>query len=199
MFTGLIEEIGIIHSIRNNEISITSKKVVSDSKIGDSISVNGLCLTITKINKDAMFFHTSNTTKEHSRFNAGDIRQGEEVNLEKALSLGGRLGGHLVLGHVDDKAKIIGITKKGEDSFFEFYYPEELKHFIAPKGSIAIDGISLTVSDVKSRSFEVTVIPHTLMSTNLKNKKINDYVHVEVDFFSRYIFNIIKTGGFRWN
>lgn len=199
MFTGLIEETGKINSIKNDEIAVTSKKVIADSKIGDSISVNGLCLTITKMNKGAMFFHTSSTTKEHSRFNLGEMRIGEEVNLEKALSLGDKLGGHIVLGHVDDKAKIISIAKKGEDSYFEFYYPEELKHFIAPKGSIAIDGISLTISGVKSRSFEVTVIPHTLMSTNLRNKKINDYVHVEVDFFSRYIFNIIKTGGFRWN
>ena len=199
MFTGLIEEIGKIKSISSSEISVSSKKIIADSKIGDSISINGLCLTITRINRDSFMFHTSETTKVHSRFNIGEMHIGEELNLERALSLGDKLGGHIVLGHVDDKARIISITKKGEDTFFEFFYPEELKYFIAPKGSIAVDGISLTISDVKSRSFEVTVIPHTLSSTNLKNKRINDYVHIEVDLFSRYIFNIIKTGGFRWN
>ncbi len=199
MFTGLVEEVGKVKSIKNNEISIYCKKILDDCKLGDSIAINGLCLTIVDISKDYLSFHTSSTTIENSRFKVGDIHINEEVNLERAVLPTTRLGGHIVSGHVDGKVKIILINKKNEDTFFEFLYPKELKYFIALKGSVAIDGISLTISNVLSSSFMVTVIPITLQNTNLKNKRINDFVHIEVDIFARYSYNILKSGGFRWN
>jgi riboflavin synthase len=199
MFTGLIEEVGLVKKITESEIEISSKKLIETAMVGDSIAVNGLCLTITKMVYGSLFFHISKTTKENSRFNIGEIRAGEEVNLEAAIRLGGKFGGHIVQGHVDGKIKIISINKKGEDIFFEFFYPEDLRKFIAEKGSVSIDGISLTVSKVLSRSFVVTVIPHTVSMTNLKNKKAGDSVHLEVDFFARYIFNILNNGGIKWN
>ncbi len=199
MFTGLVEEVGKVKSIKNNEISIYCKKILDDCKLGDSIAINGLCLTIVDISKDYLSFHTSSTTIENSRFKVGDIHINEEVNLERAVLPITRLGGHIVSGHVDGKVKIILINKKNEDTFFEFLYPKELKYFIALKGSVAIDGISLTISNVLSSSFMVTVIPITLQNTNLKNKRINDFVHIEVDIFARYSYNILKSGGFRWN
>lgn len=199
MFTGLIEEIGRVKSIKNNELSIYCKKILDDCKPGDSIAINGLCLTITDISRNYLTFHTSSTTMENSRFKIGDIHINEEVNIERALLPAARLGGHIVLGHVDGKAKIISINKKNEDSFFEFLYSKELKYFIALKGSVAIDGISLTISRVLSSSFMVTVIPATFQNTTLRNKRINDSVHIEVDLFARYSYNILNKGGFIWN
>ncbi len=199
MFTGLIEEIGKIKTLKNKELSVFCEKILDGSKIGDSIAVNGLCLTITNISGNYISFHTSLTTMEHSRFKIGEININEPVNLERALLPETRLGGHIVLGHVDGKAKIISINKKGEDFYIEFLFPKELKSFIAPKGSVAIDGISLTISNVLSSSFIVTVIPHTFNNTNLKQKRVNDFTHIEVDIIARYAYNILKTGGYKWN
>ncbi|MCK4797315.1 MAG: riboflavin synthase [Spirochaetes bacterium] len=197
MFTGLIEEIGSIKAINNNEIFVYCKKILEDAKIGDSISVNGLCLSITNIYSNYVSFHVSPTTKKHSRFKIGDIRVGEKVNLERALTPSTKLGEHIVLGHIDGKAKIISIKKSGEDTYFEFLYPIELKSLIVAKGSVAIDGISLTISEVMSASFIVTVIPHTLQSTNLKQKRTGDFVQIEADIFARYIYNICKNSGIK--
>ena len=195
MFTGIIEEVGKIKTVTNNELHIYCAKILENANIGDSIAINGVCLSITKIYPKYLCFHVSSTTKKLARFNIGDIKISENINLERALSASARLGGHIVTGHIDCSAKIISINKKGEDTFFEFLYPKELKALIVPKGSIAIDGISLTISDVKSASFIITVIPHTLNSTNLKQKKVGAYVHLEVDVFARYIYHILKTGG----
>ena len=142
MFTGLIEEVGKVKTINNKELTIYCNKILNESKIGDSIAVNGLCLTITDINPNSIKFYTSLTTIENSRFKVGELHIGELVNLEKALLPTTRLGGHIVTGHVDGKAKIISIKKNNEDIYIEFLFPKELKYFIATKGSVAIDGIS---------------------------------------------------------
>ena len=197
MFTGLIEEVGKVKAINNKELHISCNKILDDSKIGDSIAVNGLCLTITDISSSYLKFHTSLTTIENSRFKTGKLHIGEHVNLERALLPTTRLGGHIVTGHVDGITKIISIKKKDEDIYMEFLFPKELKYFIAVKGSVAIDGISLTISKILSSSFIVTVIPHTFENTNLKEKKINDFTHIEVDIFARYSYNILKTGGYK--
>lgn len=194
MFTGLIEEVGKVKSIKNNEISIYCKKIPENSVIGDSISVNGVCLSITEKQSNFVKFHISPTTMKRSRFMPGDIRIGEGVNLERALMLSSRLGGHIVAGHVDGIAKIISVKKRGEDTYFELLYPKEIRSLIVPKGSISIDGISLTIGDVRSSSFEVTVIPHTLKETNLGQKRSGDTVHIEADVFARYIYHILQTG-----
>lgn len=193
MFTGIIEEIGILKEIKSNgDLIIQSQKIIEDSKIGDSISVNGVCLTITDINKNLIKFHISETTMKIGRFK--DMRIGEILNLERALKATDRFGGHIVSGHIDGTLRIIDIKKKGSDTFFEFLYTKEFKNMFVPKGSVAIDGISLTISDVMSSSFVVTVIPHTLNNTNLKTKRVNDLCHFECDIFLRYINNILSNG-----
>ncbi len=196
MFTGLIEEVGRLKIISNNEISIYCGKILEDIKTGDSVSVNGTCLTVTGVYSNFIKFHVSPTTVKYTRFKSGDIYINELVNLERALTLNTRLGGHVVTGHIDGKAEIISIRKLQNDYYFEFLYPKKLKTLIVEKGSIAIDGISLTISEVLSASFVVTVIKHTFNSTNLVQKKVGDAVHIEVDLFARYINNILVKGGF---
>lgn len=196
MFTGLIEEVGRVKQLDNNKLYISCNNILKDSNIGDSIAVNGLCLTITEMFSNYLVFHLSKTTRDISRFKPGEIRVGEEVNLERALLATSRFGGHIVQGHVDGLAKIISIEKMSEDTFFEFLPPPQLRTFIANKGSVALDGISLTVSSIMSSSFVVTVIPHTLNYTNLKNKRVGDFVHIEVDIIARYIDNFIRFGAY---
>ena len=195
MFTGIIEETGVLKSVSTGKIVVGAKKILDDLKIGDSVSVNGVCLTVTTIDSTLISFDVSPTTSKLSRFRIGEVRVGEDVNLERALSLNTRLGGHLVSGHIDGICKIIDITKKEDSFFFEFFYPKELKSLIIPKGSVTIDGISLTISNVLTSSFVVTVIPQTIKETNLKNKRVGDFAHIEADIFARYIKHILLSEG----
>ena len=193
MFTGIIEELGILKEIKSNgELTIEADKIVEDAKIGDSICINGVCLTITEINKNNLKFHISETTMKIGRFNS--MKPKEILNLERAMQLNGRFGGHIISGHIDGLVRIIDIKKRGEDTFFEFLYPKEFRNMFVPRGSVAIDGISLTISSILSSSFVVTVIPHTLNNTNLKIKRVNDLCHFETDMFLRYINNILSNG-----
>ncbi|HOF02145.1 MAG TPA: riboflavin synthase [Spirochaetota bacterium] len=197
MFTGIIEEIGALHSFSNDgKLKIVCNKILDDIKIGDSVAVNGVCLTVVSINNNILTFHVSKTTSDISNFKIGRISNNAKLNLERALRLDSRLGGHIVQGHIDGIAKIIRIDKRAEDHFFEFFITEDLRKFIIPKGSVAIDGISLTISAVLSASFEVTVIPQTLKETNLKERRIGDYVHIETDFFVKYVSHVISNGGY---
>ena len=196
MFTGLIEEVGKVRSCSNGNLSITCKKIMDDINIGDSVAVNGTCLTVTGIHEGYLAFHVSPTTSGYSRFAPGEIRSGEKMNLERAITLSTRLGGHIVSGHIDGKAKIIEISKRGNDHYFEFIYPPNLKSMIVDKGSVCLDGISLTVCEVKSSSFAVTVIPQTFISTSLTEKRIGDFMHIEADIFARYIYHILTRGEF---
>jgi riboflavin synthase len=195
MFTGIIEEVGLLKSINNKDIQIQAKKILEDVKIGDSISINGACLTVTKVSDNILTFHVSSTTENLSNFKIGKMRIGDEVNLERAVTPLTRLGGHIVSGHIDGTLKIISIRKSGEDTFFEFLFSKEFKSLIIPKGSITIDGISLTISKVMSSSFIITVIPQTITETNLKNKRTGDFVHFEIDIFARYVKHILNYGG----
>ncbi|MBP7552537.1 MAG: riboflavin synthase [Spirochaetes bacterium] len=197
MFTGIIEEIGTLRSISSDgKLEVVCSKILEDVKIGDSIALNGVCLTVVSIDKTVLTFHVSKTTSDISNFKIGRISSNVKLNLERALRLDSRLGGHIVQGHIDGRVKIIRIDKRGEDHFFEFLTNEELRRFIIPKGSVAIDGISLTISSVSSASFEVTVIPQTIKETNLKEKRIGDYVHIETDFFVKYVNYAISNGGY---
>lgn len=197
MFTGIIEEIGTLRSISSDgKLEVVCSKILDDVKIGDSIALNGVCLTVVSIDKTVLTFHVSKTTADISNFKIGRISNNAKLNIERALRLDSRLGGHIVQGHIDGRVKIIRIDKRGEDHFFEFFTNEELRRFIIPKGSVAIDGISLTISSVSSASFEVTVIPQTIKETNLKEKRIGDYVHIETDFFVKYVNYAISNGGY---
>lgn len=189
MFTGIIEELGIIKSIRSQSggmrLSIAGKVVLDGMKIGDSISVNGACLTAVEISNSIFSADVSRETLDKS--NLGKLRIGDKVNLERPMNLSDRLGGHLVAGHVDAVGVIRGILKKGDISIFTFETPPEVMRYLVYKGSVAIDGISLTVNEIQGNRFTVTIIPHTAQMTTLGFKKIGDPVNLEADLIGKYV------------
>lgn len=192
MFTGIIEKVGLIKKINQKEIVIQID--FDDVKAGDSISVNGICLTLTEIKKsknklDCKFDISPET---YSRTNLKFLKVNDLVNLERSLKLGTRLDGHIVTGHIDDVVKILSIKKTGDSYEFEFSIPDKLNKFIAEKGSVALDGISLTVAKKIKNKFSVAIIPFTFNNTNLKSKKVGDYLNIEVDILARYVNEILK-------
>ena len=192
MFTGIIEEVGTIISIGGNKISVKASYVLQDAKLGDSISVNGVCLTITKINKTGFDADVSQETLSVTVL--GDLKIGSCVNLERALSANGRFGGHIVSGHIDGKGKVINITKLGEFYNIEFELSSDCAKYTVKKGSISINGISLTIAEMNKNIIKIAVIPHTFENTNLKYLKPKDFVNIEVDMFAKYIEKFLSTG-----
>ena len=171
---------------------------MDDLTTGDSVAINGVCLTATNISGNNITFHLSKTTMDLSNFKIGSIKNSARLNLERAMKPDSRFGGHIVSGHIDGKVKVINIEKRGDDHFFEFLYSSEIKKYIIPKGSVALDGISLTISSVLSSSFIVTVIPETIKNTNLIEKRVGDFVNIEIDIFARYIAHILLFGDFNY-
>ena len=194
MFTGIIEEIGTITEIHTKSsgltIRINADTVMEDTQIGDSIAVDGPCLTVRERNEDGFITDISEETRRRTTLRSCKVNT--RVNLERALKLGDRLGGHLVLGHVDDIATITGWKTEGSSSIMQIAVSQNVKPYIAYKGSIAINGVSLTISNVTDDRFEVTLIPHTLNVTTLGDKKIGDTVNIEVDVMARYIETLIQ-------
>jgi riboflavin synthase len=187
MFTGIIEEIGIVKSVKSKVITIEANKIFDDLKLGDSIAVNGTCLTISSFSNK--IFNADITTETLSRTNLGDLKSGFKVNLERALTLNGRLGGHIVSGHVDGVGIIKNISKDSEDIELVIECSANLMKYIIEKGSVAVDGISLTVAKVDNNknSFSVAIIPHTLKETVLYYKKAGDKVNIENDIIGKYV------------
>ncbi len=194
MFTGLIEEIGLVQSLSLGEIKVSCTKVLDDAKIGDSIAVNGVCLTVSEKTRAGASFRVSPETQRLTNLAPGRLMAGAKVNLERALRYSDRLGGHLVSGHVDGVARVVDVVRHGDFVEIEFQYPKELSAFVARKGSVAMDGISLTVASLKSSSFTVAVIPQTLADTNLSQVRVGSLVHIEVDMFARYVHRMITVG-----
>src|SRR3989339_1627534 len=196
MFTGIIEEIGEIRGVKtdgdNLLIDILAGKILEGMKIGSSISVNGVCLTAVKINKSDF---TAEATKETLlRSNLKKLKTGDNVNLERPLKADSRLDGHIVMGHVD-AVGIIRSLKKGEGSWrLAVEVPEKYTKYIVDKGSIAVDGVSLTVTECKGNTFTLNIIPHTFEITILKDKKSGDEVNVEVDITGKYIEKMMIGG-----
>ena len=192
MFTGIIQEIGSIVRIKKSsqscELCIAVKEI-KDSNIGDSIAVNGVCLTITKIDKKDFSADVVNETLQ--RTNLSLLRVGDRVNIEKPLRVGDQLSGHFVLGHIDNTGTIISAVPFG-NGILEIETKDEIMNYIVEKGSIAVDGISLTVAEVSKRSFKVALIPHTISATTLRNKKIGDIVNLEVDILGKHVAKILK-------
>ncbi len=191
MFTGLVETLGSITSLNNigNGIRLSLQPSTSfELNTGDSVSVNGVCLTVTKQDSDVSFDVSPETMKST---NLGELKVSDKVNLERALRLSDRLGGHIVTGHVDDVGKIINKKPVGEYTFYTFEAPPEILKYTVKKGSIAIDGISLTVIELDNRSFSVAIIPHTLTATNLGSKGIGDKVNLEVDIMGKYVEKLL--------
>ena len=193
MFTGIIEETGTINIRKLNqdgmELSIHAKKVLKDLKVNDSISCSGVCLTVTK-RKDTSFY-VQLVEETLNRTNAKFWEIDTEINLERSLLPTTRLGGHFVQGHVDTTIKIKDIHQNNESAVWNFEMPKNIKNYIVEKGSICLDGISLTISNKFHDSFSVALIPHTLEITTWKNKKIGDSINVEVDMMAKYLENFI--------
>lgn len=196
MFTGIIEEVGVIQEIRflseGATIKVATSKITDSMKIGDSISVNGVCLTATQVGTN--FFQCDISMETLRRSSFARSRQGATVNLERALMVGDRLGGHFVLGHVDDIGKFSRKTPSGEGFEMSFDFPETLARYMVYKGSIAINGISLTISKLEKESLSISVIPHTLESTNLKQMVNGDIVNLEVDILGKYFERFFQLG-----
>lgn len=188
MFTGIIEDIGKIVGLNNNYIFFES--ILDDINIKDSISVNGVCLTILEVKKQKeKFVYKVEISKETlNRTNLKFLKIGSLINLERAMKLDSRLSGHILSGHIDDTIKILKIIN--EEFIFEL--PDKYSKYIVEKGSVAVDGISLTVAKKFNDKFSVVVLPYTLENTNLKIRKPNDLVNFEVDIFAKYIESIFS-------
>lgn len=189
MFTGIIQACGkLVQLIRQGEealLTVTTELSLQDVQLGDSIAVNGACLTVTE--KKVNGFTADVSMETLSRTNLGQLKTGATVNLEKALRLNDFLGGHLVLGHVDGLGRIIEKTIRTKSVIFGFEVPEVLAKYIVEKGSVAVDGISLTVNRCERNRFHVNMIPHTAGKTTLGSKKVSDPVNIETDIIGKYV------------
>jgi riboflavin synthase len=189
LFTGLVEEVGTIESIQvsgsGRDFMIRGGLVSSDAEVGDSIAINGCCLTVTAISDAILTFQAGSETL--SRTNLGLLNPGDSVNLERSLRVGDRMGGHYVTGHIDGLATVDVRVDDGEWSEFWFSLPRELTRQLASKGSVAVDGISLTLVNVELDRFSVALIPHTLQVTTLGQRKVGDQVNIETDLLAKYV------------
>ncbi|WPC42592.1 riboflavin synthase [Clostridium sp. JS66] len=193
MFTGIIEEVGRILSISKGtnsaQINIEAKKVLEDVKLGDSIAVNGVCLTVTSFKHNSFTVDVMPETMRRSNLN--NLKKGSLVNLERALALGERLGGHIVSGHIDCTGKVVNIKNEDIATWVAVEVPDDALKYIVLKGSITIDGISLTVAEVNEKSFSVSLIPHTKGETTLYEKKLGDEVNIECDLIGKYVERLV--------
>lgn len=189
MFTGIIEEIGTIAQVHPQSSGVTVKiqaeAILEDTKTGDSIAVNGPCLTVRELEQDGFIADISEETCRRTTLRTCSV--GTRVNLERSLRLGDRLGGHLVLGHVDEIATITEWKHEGTSSIMQITVEQNVIPYIAYKGSVAVDGVSLTIANVLDNKFEVALIPHTLQVTTFGQKLSGDTVNIEVDVMARYI------------
>lgn len=196
MFTGIIEEVGIIQELRflsqGATITVGAERSTNGLKIGDSIAVNGVCLTATRMGVGFFVCDISAETLRISTFK--QMKQGSCVNLERSLMVGDRLGGHFVQGHVDGVGRLISKTASGEGFEVSFDFPRELERYLVYKGSIAVNGISLTISSLSRGIFSVAVIPHTFESTNLSQLIIGNLVNLEVDILGKYFERFFQLG-----
>jgi len=196
VFTGIVEELGTVRSLRRtsseSRLCIGAKKILSDIHVGDSIAVNGVCLTVVLFSEGEFTVDVMNET--FMRSSLGSLRIGDEVNLERAMAADGRFGGHIVSGHIDGTARIKSIINDGNAKWYEINAGSELIEGIVLKGSVAIDGISLTVSKVTAQSFAVSIIPHTLDATVLRYKRPGDVVNIETDIIGKYVKQFVKEG-----
>jgi riboflavin synthase len=197
MFTGIVEEMGKVISVERlpagGRLVLKADKVLEGTQLGDSILVNGACLTVSAISAEQVTMDLLGETL--SRTNLGTLRPGDAVNLERSLTPQSRLGGHFVLGHVDGTGTITRFERSGEDRILEIEAPAEIAARLTPKGSVAVDGISLTVVSLVDRRFTVHIISHTLNFTNLKERKPGEKLNIEIDVFARYLYDFLARAG----
>ncbi|MBQ4347540.1 MAG: riboflavin synthase [Firmicutes bacterium] len=193
MFTGIVEEIGTLRSVNSTGdsaiLTISAKKVLEDVHLGDSIAVNGVCLTVTSFSSDKFTADVMHETLNRSSL--GALRTGSRVNLERAMPADGRFGGHIVAGHIDGTGTVSAIKKDSNAIWYTIRTKPEILKYIIEKGSIAIDGISLTVAKLDSVSFSVSIIPHTVQHTNLSERKMGDTVNLENDCVGKYVEKLL--------
>ncbi|UNC92780.1 riboflavin synthase [Candidatus Contubernalis alkaliaceticus] len=194
MFTGIVEELGVIQGLEldssNPALAINAQIILSDVKIGDSISVNGVCLTV--ISFDSSLFKVEVMPETLRNTGLYELKRGDRVNLERALALGDRLGGHLVSGHIDGVGTIRKKNRESNALVIEINAPPEIMKYAVPKGSMAVDGISLTIVQVKGDSFTVSLIPHTAENTTLGFKAAGSQVNLEGDMIGKYVENFMS-------
>ena len=194
MFTGIVEEKGSVRYMQltgeSGVLAVKAKKVLERTKIGDSIAVNGVCLTVTSLQPDG--FTADVMAETIRRSSLGSCKVGSQVNLERAMAADGRFGGHIVAGHVDGTGCIRRIEKDDNAVWFTIHAEPNLLRYVVEKGSIAIDGISLTVAEVSSDAFSVSTIPHTVSCTNLCQRHKNDVVNLETDILGKYVEKLFQ-------
>jgi len=193
MFTGIITDLGHVRRVRRGELldlTIATAFDISAIPLGASIACSGACLTVVAVEPGAFAVQASLETLACTTL--GEWEEGAPVNLEKSLRLGDELGGHLVLGHVDGMAQIVERRREAESVRFVFDAPEELANFIAPKGSVALDGVSLTVNEVAQNRFGVNIIPHTFACTNFGSLRVGQRVNLEIDLIARYVARLLR-------
>jgi riboflavin synthase len=197
MFSGIVEEMGAIQKIEKGlavaKFSILASVILDDLQVGDSVSVSGACLTVARIENQSFFVDVSTETLNCTIF--GQITVGTPVNLERAMKLNARMGGHLVTGHVDGIGALRAREQDGNAIYLTVEAPEDIMRYCVAKGSITIDGISLTINAVKDRSFSVAIIPHTAKVTTMGLKQIGDAVNLESDLIGKYVERLLQANG----
>ncbi len=196
MFTGIVREIGtVVQAVVAAEgmrLAVETVTAAESSNVGDSVAVNGACLTMTRL--DGKVFHADVMRETLSKTTLGGLRPGEKVNLELALAAGERFGGHFVLGHVDDVGIVNEKRREGDSIVMGFSAPSEFIKYLVPKGSVAVDGLSLTVTDISESGFRVGLIPHTLDVTTLGARGIGDRVNLEADMIGKHVYQYLSKG-----
>jgi riboflavin synthase len=197
MFTGLIEVLGTIRLVETDVVGrrlvIAAPSLASELALGESVALNGACLTVVERGPDTCHFQAGPETLR--RTNLGELVPGDRVNLERALRVGDRLGGHLVQGHVDGLGRVVERIRQGAWELVWFHCPADLTAQMVPKGSVAVDGVSLTLVDVAADRFSVALIPHTLANTTLGFKKTGATVNLETDLLAKYVWKCLRGGG----
>jgi riboflavin synthase len=191
VFTGIIEEVGRVRAAGAGELAIAASDVTAGMELGASMAVNGVCLTVTDFDRSS--FSVKVMPETLRRTNLGRLTAEDRVNLERALPLDGRLGGHLVQGHVDATGKVTSISREGEAMLISFYAPPEVTDYMVEKGFIAVDGVSLTIVSKNTSSFGVSVVDYTQKHTTLGSRRVGDVVNLEVDIIAKYVKQFSQT------
>jgi riboflavin synthase len=192
VFTGLVEEVGRVVGLEAGEmfrLRVSASRVLEGTRIGDSVSVNGICLTVNELDGDTLTFYAMPETLRRTAL--GGLSRGSPVNLERAMSLRRRFGGHIVQGHVDGVGEVLDISPEGDAQIWEFGASEDVLRYAVEKGSVCVDGISLTVVAVLDASFTVSILPQTRKNTNLEELRVGDRVNLEADVIAKYVERLL--------
>jgi riboflavin synthase len=193
VFTGLVEEVGRVVSLEAGEtfrLKVSAKRILGGTGIGDSVSVNGVCLTVNELDGASLTFHAMPETLRRTAL--GALAEGSLVNLERAMTLERRFGGHIVQGHVDGVGEVLAVYPEGDAQIWEFEAPADVLRYTVEKGSVCVDGISLTVVALRDASFTASILPQTRANTNLQGLKVGDRVNLEADVIGKYVERLLE-------